>query len=439
MTLPGERRDTLRLIDVAALGLGLLVAITVRAVLLPTSGLRGDLDLFASWAHALATAPLGQAYRTDLNFPPVMAYVYWIVGHAQAGFASATDAGDPAIRIALKLPAVLADAGLAAGVAWLLLDRPRLAIVAALGVGLSPAIVYVSAWWGQTDSLYALAGLVAAILAIGGRPNLAAVALAVALMTKPQALVFLPPFAAWAWARFGASHAIRAGLVAVATGLVLWFPFLVDGGPAAFLATVARLQSQDYAVLSVRAWNPWWILQTWAGGGQFLADGGALPGPLSPRILGVVMVGLLELVIVRAIARRPTPASLLLGLGASVLVSFTFLTAMHERYDYAAIVFLVPLLADRRVLAAWLVLSIAVALNLLAAIPPTREIAGALSVDGLAGLIGSTAITIVTIASVMLLWSRPADGRTEAEDVGEAGRGTRRRTSGDSGAATSGA
>jgi Gpi18-like mannosyltransferase len=415
MSLPEGRRDTLRPFDLVALALGLLVAVVVRAVLLPASGLRGDLDLFASWAHALATTPLGQAYRTDLNFPPVMAYVYWIVAHAQPGFASATNAAEPAIRIALKFPAILADAGLVAGVAWLLRDRPRLAIVAALGVALSPAIVYDSAWWGQTDSIYVLAGLVAAILAIGGRPNLAAMALAVALMTKPQALAFLPPFAAWAWARLGPRRAFRAGLVALATVLVLWLPFLIDGGPAAFLATVARLQGQDFAVLSLRAWNPWWILQTWAGGGQFLADGGALLGPLSPRILGIAMVGLLELLIVRAIARRPTQASLLLSLAASVLVCFTFLTAMHERYAYAAIVFLAPLLADRRILAMWLALSIAVALNLLAAIPPTREIAGALPVDGLAGLVGSAAVAIVTIATVLLLWSRQAEHRAGAD------------------------
>ncbi len=47
---------------------------------------------------------------------------------------------------------------------------------------------------------------------------------------------------------------------------------------------------------------------------------------------------------------------------------------MHERYAYAALVFLALLLPDRRILALWIVLGVAVTLNLLAAAPPTPEI-----------------------------------------------------------------
>ena len=146
------------------------------------------MDIFAAWTHWIATNPLGQAYRTDLAFPPVMVYVFWVLGLVEPAFRTASDAADPTVRLVLKVPALLADAGLALGVAYLGRDRPRWAIVAALGVLLSPVVIYTSAWWGQFESIYVLAGLIAAILAIGGRPHLAAVALGVALMAKPQAL-----------------------------------------------------------------------------------------------------------------------------------------------------------------------------------------------------------------------------------------------------------
>ena len=48
------------------------------------------------------------------------------------------------------------------------------------------------------------------------------------------------------------------------------------------------------------------------------------------------------------VVRDPRPRTLVLGLTASVLVFFTFMTQMHERYAYAAVIFLVLLLPDGR-------------------------------------------------------------------------------------------
>lgn len=377
-------------------------------LLLPASGLRPDLDIFATWAHWIATNPLGIAYRIDLAFPPVMVYVFWALGIVEPAFRTATDAADQAVRINLKIPAILADAGLVAGVAYLLRDRPRWAIAAALGVALSPVVIYTGAWWGQFESIYVLGGLIAAILAIGGRPYLAAVVLGVALMAKPQALAFVPPFAAWAVARLGWRGAARIGLVVAATAAILWLPFLADGGPAAYLGTLGRVQTEVFAILSLRAWNPWWILQTAVGGGDFLSDGGAILGPLSPRIIGYVLVALLELIVVRAVLRAPTNRTLLLGLAASVLVCFGFLTSVHERYAYGALIFIAPLIRDRRVLVTWLALTGVMTLNLLAAVPPTAEIGAALPIGGLLGIVGSIAMIGLTGATLWLLaWERP--------------------------------
>jgi len=69
-------------------------------------GLRADTDQFGGWVHQLATGlPLGEAYRLDLSFPPVMVYVFWALAHVVPAFGTATDAGDLTARIAIKLPA----------------------------------------------------------------------------------------------------------------------------------------------------------------------------------------------------------------------------------------------------------------------------------------------------------------------------------------------
>ena len=90
-----------------------------------------------------------------------------------------------------------------------------------------------------------------------------------------------------------------------------------------------------------------------ATGGAFLSDSGRLLGPLTPRLLGYAMAGLGELVVFLAVLRRPTRDGLLLGLAASVLVAFCFLTTMHERYSYAAVIFLAAAMSGRARAAAW--------------------------------------------------------------------------------------
>jgi hypothetical protein len=383
------------LVLVAALG------IAVRMALLPTVGLRDDTDLFASWIHGLAVGRLGEAYRMDLTFPPVMAYIFWLIGLVQPAFQTATDASDAAVRAAIKVPASLADLGLAAGVWWYLRDRRAWATLGAAAILLHPAVIDVSAWWGQFESIYVAGGLAAFVLAAAGRPRLAAIALGIALMTKPQALPFAVPFAAWYLGRHGWRETAVCAAIGAATIGLLWLPFLADGGVGRFLGALAQHQNGEFAVLSLRAWNPWWMLQSGAGG-DFLSDSGTLLGPLSPRTLGLLLFGLLEAGIFVAVLRRPDSRTLALGLAASVLAAFVALTTMHERYAYGAVVFLALLLPERGPRWLWTVLSVAFTANLLAAIPPP-VVAGAIPIDGPVGLIGSVAMVTVAVGCLMLL------------------------------------
>jgi hypothetical protein len=384
---------------------GLAVAGLLRLILLPSQGLRDDTDQFAGWVHALAIGlPFGQLYRLDLTFGPTMGYVFGVLAAAVPAFASSPDAGDVVARTALKLPATLADLGIALGVAWLLRDRPRWAIAAALSVALVPTTWYLSSWWGQFDSIYVLLGLLAAILAIEGHAGASGVALGLAVLAKPQALPFLVPLAAFHLGRSVRRDGLRFTIGAGATLALLWLPFLADGGPGRYLAWLADYQNGIFAVLSLRAWNLWWLVQgAVAPGGDFLADSGALLGPLTPRLLGLLTAGLAELVVFLAVLRHPTRETLLLGLAAASLVAFCLLTTMHERYSVAALVFLAPLMPDRRVLVTWIALAAATTLNLIAAVPAMPVLGELVPIAGPAGVLGSLAMIGMTAVVVALL------------------------------------
>ena len=388
---------------VLVLAAGLLAAVVVRAALLPTPGLTGDLDQFVAWVHGLATEPFGRAFDQNPTFGPVMIYIWGALAAVEPAFRTVTDSADPAIRALMKTPASIADLGLALGVAWALRRRPTWAVAGALAIALHPAVIDVSAWWGQYESIYVLAAFVAFLFAAAGRPSLAAAALAVALMTKPQALPLAVPFAGWFVGRFGVVGSLRYALVGLATVAVLWIPFLAYGGPIAYARNLAAYQDGVFAVLSLRAWNPWWLVQEAFGHGEFIADGAQVLGPITLRHVGYAIALLLEIAVFVAVMRRPIPQVLALALAASALVAFVALTTMHERYAYPALVFLAIMLPDRRVLALWLVFSGVFTLNLLAAAPPTEEIARLLPAFGPLGVIGSLVVTVCAVAALRLL------------------------------------
>ena len=401
---PAERWSASDIIGLAEV---LVAGVVIRALLLPTEGLRGDLDQFVLWVHGIAVNGLPNAYDQNLSFPPVMAYVWGLLAAVQPAFQTVTDASDPAIRALMKTPASVADIGLALLVAFALRDRPRWAVLGAAAIALHPAVIDISAWWGQYESIYMLSTLAAVICAIHGRNGLAAALLAVALMTKPQVLPFLVPFAAWFWATGGWRGFVRAGLIGAAVIVVLWLPFIAASGPANYLKNLAEYQGDIFNILSLRAWNLWWLVQSLFAGG-FVADDVAFLGPLTLRHVGYLLTGLLELLVAVAVLRDPRPRTLILGLAAATLVAFCFLTSMHERYAYGALVFLMLLIPEARVRWLGIAFGIVFTLNLLAAVPPTPEIGSLLPIGGLLGVAGSIAMLAVCVAILVGLTRMPA-------------------------------
>src|SRR5205085_2788947 len=82
---------------------------------------------------------------------------------------------------------------------------------------------------------------------------------------------------------------------------------------------------------------------------SFIADTAAIAGPVTLRLAGLAIAGILEAVVFVGVYRHPTPRALALGVAASSLVAFTALTKLHERYAFGALVFLALWLPERRV------------------------------------------------------------------------------------------
>ncbi len=404
-----------------AVGLGLLAVagIAIRVTVWPQPGLAGDLDQFVLWVHGIAVGGWGNAYNQNLSFPAVMAWIWGALALVQPAFASVADASDPALRALMKLPASLADVGLALGVALWFRGRPRLALAAAAAVLLWPATWYISAWWGQYEPVYVLPVLLALLAARAQRPDLAAALLAVGLMTKPQALPLAVPFAAWFLATGGWRGAARAAVVAVAVAAAAWLPFVAAGGPLNYLRNLSDYQDAIFSVLSLRAWNPWWLLQEFGAGGGFVADRTAIAGPITFRLVGLAAAGVMALVVFAGVYRRPSTENLAMGLAAIALGAFVTLTTMHERYAYPALVFLLLAWPRREAVIAWAAFAVAFALDLVYSVPPPGL---ALPGQDVVSIAGSLVITAVAVAALRWTW------RGEVGPDIEAARSSRRAT-----------
>jgi Gpi18-like mannosyltransferase len=408
----------------------MVAGIAIRLLLLPSNGFEDDITQFVQWVRYIGQHGLGEAYTAPLSFGPVMAYIWAALASIDPTFLTAGDGSDDMVRMLIKLPAVVADLGLA-GVAWLavrdrLPDRPHVAAAAAAVILLHPAVWFLSAWWGQAESIFALLVLLGYLAAVRDRFALATIALTAALMTKPQVAVLLVPFGFFVLARVGwrspASLARLAGLavVALATAVVLWLPFIPAGGPARYLAALATYQSDVYSVLSLNAWNLWWLIQQAIGHGAYVQDNQAIIGPLTFRVIGYLVTLPLLLVVGGAVYRRATARTLALGIAAAALVSFAFLTTMHERYAYAAVVFLALLVEDRRARLLALALGITFTLNLVGAATSDVYLESPITVDGPIGLAGSVAMIVITVMTVLELLRSSRPEPTLAADAAHA-------------------
>ncbi len=304
--------------------------IAVRLWLWPSRGLAGDIDQFVLWVHGIAVGGWDHAYDQNLSFPAVMAWIWGALAWVAPAFRTVTDASDPAIAALMKIPASIADLGLALAMGWWFRDKAWAAVVAMGAVLLWPVTWYVSAWWGQYEPIYVLPAVLAVLAARANRPSLVAALLAVSLMTKPQALPFIVPFAAWFLATQGVRGALKGALVAIVVSVLAWAPFIAANGPLNYLGNLREYQDGVFSVLSLRAWNPWWIVQVLGAGGDFVADSTAVLGPLTFRQVGFGVAGLLGLLVFAAVYRRPSPQGLALGLAAITLVAFTVLTTCRR-------------------------------------------------------------------------------------------------------------
>lgn len=320
-----------------------LLALLLRILLcLSTKGAGSDVSCFVGWAEIAQREGLSQFYTSGYftDYPP--GYIYALYGMGKLVRLLALD-GKPAVLV-VTLPALLCDILLAAAAYRILAPRSkRMALAAYLFFLFSPLFIYNSAVWKQVDCVAALFLACCFAAAVRERPALATVFYSLALLVKPQALLFGPVFALLFVRRFVArkesllTAAKGAAGCAVISVTLLWLlslPFRGTQEPFWLLWRYA-LTIGSYPYASVNAPNLFAAL----GGNYRLASEGWL---LSYSQWGFLFLALITLSLlyfyVSSVRRERCDFFLLAGwYGAAI---FTLMQGMHERYMILPIVLL---------------------------------------------------------------------------------------------------
>ena len=296
-----------------------------------SEGFTTDTDTFKSWASLANTVGFQQIYHEGifLDYPP--GYLYVLVLLEKIRLALGMGMETQGYTLLIKLPSILADLFCAGAV--LFLARRKLGEKSALFLSgaylFCPAVFLNSAQWGQADSFCTAIVLGSVLLLYRERYVPSAVLYGLAIVCKPQMLVFAPLYLFFTlkrkkWLKLGLGI-----LLAVATVLLVALPFTQGFN---FLWLFQRYKStlDYYNYYSVNAYN-FWSLIGWNW--KTLPPG--ILGSLMDFVGPVIATVLCGIVMFRSKSREVLfycPALLM-------AVMYAFSVKMHERYLFPALFF----------------------------------------------------------------------------------------------------
>ena len=339
MRMKKDKRSAM-IVLTAACVVGLIARIVCAVSI---RGYKVDMDCFMGWASRMVQyGPTGFYDAGWCDYPPGYMLVLWLLGGLRNIFGLTADG--PGAWLLFKSVPILCD--FLTGLALWKMSEKRLgawgaALLAAFYL-LCPATVINSAAWGQVDSVLTLFFLLAMYAAVRGRWVRALAVYAVAVLMKPQALMFGPLglMAAVCEAVRGDNRGAtlreigKGILAALAIIMGVIAPFSLGQGmnPVSWAVNIYSETLSSYPYITVNACNLYallgknWVALENAGWLQYFSWG-----------MYLLSFGYAIFLYVRS-GRRGT-----LFLSAAVMLTlvFAFGAKMHERYLYPALAMLV--------------------------------------------------------------------------------------------------
>ncbi|MEK5479716.1 glycosyltransferase family 39 protein [Paenibacillus sp. FSL R5-0407] len=333
------------------IGASLLLRIGIG---LTVDGFETDMNTFMAWAQHAAESGIGNFYNEGMfaDYPPGYIYVLYVLGSIRSVLGM--DFGSAGAELLFKMPSILAD--LVTG--YLIYRAAGKTLGSKIALALSilylwnPAVLVNSSAWGQVDSFFVLFLLISILALTERRFEWSAVWLAIAMLIKPQAVIFAPVWLIACLYYRDAKRISRSILCGICVFGLLALPFFWNQGGLSGLIALYRTTLSSYPYASVNAFNIYALFgQNWS------------PLDNSWLFLTFRVWGLLA--ILSAVAyvcyisfrkqgpKRDLSSSYFIAM-ALIVILFVLGTKMHERYMFPALIlslFSFIQIKDRRLLA----------------------------------------------------------------------------------------
>jgi len=331
----------------AALGVGFLLRLYLAAT---NEGYVNDLALFHYWGNYAFREGLLNLYHGDffLDYPPGYIYVLYVIAALQHVFQITY--GGAEFLVLYKLPTLLID--IIASYYIYKQAIKKLSFPISFGLMLlylfNPVVLLDGAVWGQVDSIFTLLIVVSIGLFIDGKMSKASFVFALAALTKPQAFIFMPVvLLALLYSKRWRAVATCAAW-GFGTFLLFSLPLFLRGGGLLQLIDLYRGTLSSYSYATLNAFNSYMLLNfNWVSNDHTFAG-----VPLAVYGMLAVFAAVAYAAYIGLMAKAKHRALFFVG-AALIVIVFMFVTKMHERYMFAAIMLLIMAFiqsGDRRLL-----------------------------------------------------------------------------------------
>ena len=288
---------------------------------------------YKAWAMELNNGLFdiySRAVKVNLDYPPIYLFFLKITG----GIYSLTGESvhNYTEMFIMKLWPILGDI-ICAALLFLLLKKhsPKAGIVASALWMFNPSVIFNCAFWGQTDSIMCFMLLLSFITLEREKPVLACILFALAGMTKYQCLFFTPLFLTELFVKYRIAKTLKGIGAAAGTVAAVFLPFMI-GSKNPFLFLDVYLKGQGtYPYCTLNAYNVYGIF-----GLNWKEDTIGIP---SLYTLSFVLIALLIAFMIFCYVRAKRNSVWVMGF-FFMNTLFMFMTRMHERYQFVALIFI---------------------------------------------------------------------------------------------------
>lgn len=288
---------------------------------------------YKAWAMELNNGLFSiysRAEAVNLDYPPIYLFflkitgtIYAIIGESVHNYTE---------MFIMKLWPILGDIICAVALFYVFKKQsPKTGLAAATLWIFNPSVIFNCAFWGQTDSIMCLLLLVSFVALEREKPVLASVLFALAGMTKYQCLFFTPLFLTGLFVKYRISKMLKGVGAAAITVATVFLPFMI-GSQNPFLFLDVYLKGQGtYPYCTLNAYNVYGIF-----GLNWKEDNIGIP---SLYTLSFVLIAVLIGFMIYCYIRAKRNSVWVMGF-FFMNTLFMFMTRMHERYQFVALIFI---------------------------------------------------------------------------------------------------